>query len=177
MTKTAIPFAVFLILYSFTPVVSQDAIEGESASSLLGKGMHQFFEGEYQKVIQSLDASIGLNQRDPRAYYFRGLTKLRLNQLDAATQDFRTGAFWEAYQKSVYTKLVSRALERIQGKSRSRIEQLRLEQREELTLKRELLRPVRPVGYGEVKTELDVNKWIHNHRRNHRFPPPQPDGE
>ena len=149
----------------------------ENASILLGKGMHHFFAGEYREVVQTLDASIGLNQRDPRAYFFRGLARLQLDQDRAATRDFRQGAFWEAYQPRSYSKLVSRSLERIQGGTRQKIERLRLEQRHELSFKKEIAFPVRPVDYGAVKDGLNVKNWIRKHEQQNHPNPPQPDSD
>jgi mono/diheme cytochrome c family protein len=50
-----------------------------------GAGVHAYYDGNYQTAYDALTAAIEAGTLDPRAYYFRGLTALKLGRLDEAT--------------------------------------------------------------------------------------------
>ncbi len=87
-----------------------------------GSGVHQYFSGNYGRAIADLDAAINAGSRDPRAYYFRGLAKLRAGYGGEA--DLQQGAALEATDTDQYYP-VSDSLERIQGSTRQLIERYR----------------------------------------------------
>ncbi len=87
-----------------------------------GSGVHQYFSGNYGRAIADLDAAINAGSRDPRAYYFRGLAKLRGGYGGEA--DLQRGAALEASDTDQYYP-VSDSLERIQGSTRQMIERYR----------------------------------------------------
>lgn len=107
-------------------VVSAASVRAEDAAvdKLYGEGVHAFFAGNLGAAQQHLDASIAAGNRDPRCYYYRGLTLSRLGKADAAKADLQTGAKLEA-QSPESTSLVNRSIQRIQGSTRLALEKYR----------------------------------------------------
>lgn len=101
--------------------VARDAVT--LLSDLYGRGVHAYFSAQYDQARQYFDAAIAHGSRDPRCYYFRGLARLQTGQRDAADQDFRKGAMVEYSSEANYD--IGRSLERIQGGTRMRLEQIR----------------------------------------------------
>jgi hypothetical protein len=92
-------------------------------NELYGRGVHAYFDNQYHEALESFDTAIASGSRDPRCYYYRGLTLIRLGRGDEAEQDFQMGATLEFSSEGTYD--VARALERIQGAERLRLEQAR----------------------------------------------------
>jgi len=92
-----------------------------------GNGVHAFNEGDYQCSYDELSRVIEAGSNDPRAFYFRGLAALKLGRVDEADADFQQGANLEA--DGLGGRAVSRALERIQGCDRLKLEQFRSQAR------------------------------------------------
>jgi len=91
-----------------------------------GNGVHAYFEGDYQCSYDALSGVIEAGSNDPRAYYFRGLSALKLGRLDEAEADFQQGANLEADARGgVGSRSIGRALERVQGCDRLKLEQYR----------------------------------------------------
>jgi len=101
-----------------TPAAAQDAV----LSEFYGSGVHHYFAGNYSQAIADLGAAIDNGSRDPRAYYFRGLAKSRSGY--GGDADFQTGAALETSDSDQYYP-VGKALERVQGSTRMRIERFR----------------------------------------------------
>lgn len=91
------------------------------ALKLYGKACHIFFQGGNDAVIATLDEAIGLDDGDPRMFYFRGLAKRRLGRSDEAAADFQRGG--ELERSGAFA--VGVALERIQGPERLVVEEYR----------------------------------------------------
>jgi hypothetical protein len=87
---------------------------------MYGRGVHAYFSHNYKEANELLTAAIKAGSRDPRAYYFRGLTFSRLGRPDEATADFDAGAVLEATSGEPYP--IGRSLERIQGSERLALE-------------------------------------------------------
>ncbi len=100
-----------------------------------GFGVHAFFAGDYQRAHDDLDQVIQTGSRDPRAWYFRGLSALKLGRIDEAEADFERGADIEAAAAADWP--VGRSLERIQGPQRIVLERHRVRARMVLLQKRE----------------------------------------
>ena len=94
-----------------------------SVRAVYGDGVHSFYAGNFQQSYDYLSQVIDIGTDDPRVYYFRGLSALRLGSQTEADEDFRKGAAFEAERGN--TRTVSRALERIQGPDRLLLEQSR----------------------------------------------------
>lgn len=91
-----------------------------------GNGVHAYFGGDYQSSYDALSGVIEAGSNDPRAYYFRGLSALKLGRLDEAEADFQQGANLEAEGRGgVGGRTIGRALERVQGCDRLKLEQYR----------------------------------------------------
>ncbi len=95
---------------------------------LYGKGVHEYFSGDYAKAFEQMTAAIAAGSRDPRVYYFRGLAYLKLGRTPEAEMDFRKGAELESRDVNKYYN-VGRALERVQGSDRQLLESYRVQAR------------------------------------------------
>src|SRR4051794_33626202 len=105
-----------LLAFVATACPAQDAMLEE----LYGRGVHAFFAGRMQDAFDSLNAAIGSGSRDPRAYYFRGLTLSRMGRPQEAIDDYHKGAELEMLGGEPYP--VAKSLERIQGPERTALE-------------------------------------------------------
>lgn len=116
----------FVTLSAIGLLCSAAAAQTRSFSKQLNAGIHAFQQARYFDAITHLDAATGLKPNDPRAYFFRGLAKDRIGQLDQAEADYQIGAQMEV----VYSKQeVGRYLHRIQGSERARLERFRKDAR------------------------------------------------
>ena len=98
-------------------------IESLPLAAAYGTGVHSYFAGDYQRSYDDLSQAIEAGTLDPRAYYFRGLTALKLGRLDEAEADFSAGAVREAEGTGSWP--IARSLERIQGCDRLKLERHR----------------------------------------------------
>ena len=89
-----------------------------------GNGVHAYNQRDYLGAHAALTAAIKGGTKDPRAFYFRGLTYLELGRFPEAQADFQTGAELEVADSADFFP-VNRSLERIQGRSRQMLEQYR----------------------------------------------------
>ncbi len=113
------------------PALGQDdGLSANELSQLYGMGVHAYFGGKDAEADMLLTAAIDGGGKDPRAYYFRGLARLRQGNKEAATADFAAGAYMEANAESGGVS-VNRSLMRIQGTARIEIETLRVAARKE----------------------------------------------
>jgi hypothetical protein len=113
-------------LASLSPVslFAQEAVLGQE----YGSGVHAYFTGETQTAYDRLTAAIERGSQDPRAFYFRGLSYLKLGRPQEAAMDFRKGA--ELESKDVNRSYnVGKALERVQGPERLELENYRVNAR------------------------------------------------
>ncbi|HUE71981.1 MAG TPA: hypothetical protein VMP01_13930 [Pirellulaceae bacterium] len=101
------------------PALAQDGL----LEDLYGRGVHAYFEHRYEEAHGLLTKAITSGLKDPRAYYYRGLTNLRLGRPEDAQAEFATGAEYEAIAAEPVN--IGKALERIQGADRLKIEQHR----------------------------------------------------
>lgn len=99
-----------------------------SAADAYGRGVNAYFHGGAATADAYLTEALEQNPRDVRAYYYRGLARLRMGLREAAYDDFRVGAAIEASVGGQPTE-VGRALERVQGDRRLIIERIRREAR------------------------------------------------
>lgn len=117
------------------------------ASQMFGLGVHAFHAGSVEEAFDYFDRAAQREPDDPRVFYFRGLAYLRLGRPDEADADFRKAAELET-TRAVGFYNVNQALERVQGRPRVAIEQIRRQARiqaqestrEERELRREQVR-------------------------------------
>ena len=74
------------------PARAQDAFLGQ----VYGHGVHAYFSGDYPRAHELMTAAIDRGMRDPRCYYFRGLSYLMLGRPQEADADFTLGAKLES---------------------------------------------------------------------------------
>ena len=105
-------------------VIASGGLAAESTGAIYGKGVHAYFAGDLDQALEYLGATVDEGTTDPRCWYFRGLTLLRLGREDEARKDFEKGAKCElAATYQVYR--VGKALERVQGHDRLILEEHR----------------------------------------------------
>ena len=100
-------------------------------SRIYGTGVHAYFRGDYQQAYKRLTTAIESGNRDPRAYYFRGLAYQKLGRPEQANQDFTRAADLEVRDGNLADP-VSRALMRVQGPTRLKLESYRTEARRKI---------------------------------------------
>ncbi len=111
------------LLASGGAALAAPTIESLPLAAAYGTGVHSYFAGDYQRSYDDLSQAIEAGTLDPRAYYFRGLTALKLGRLDEAEADFSAGAVREAEGTGSWP--IARSLERIQGCDRLKLERHR----------------------------------------------------
>ncbi len=122
--------AVFLAGFALWPVVETAHGQQAMERQFYGSGVHHYFANAPAEAIADFTLAIEAGSRDPRVYYFRGLSYLRQGERDQAAADFLTGA------KLEYTGLgrlspVARSLQRVQGRDRKLLERYRTQGRME----------------------------------------------
>jgi hypothetical protein len=120
MLRKLVFVAGTLMLFGTSSLQADDAL----LEQLYGSGVHAYNQGDFLTANTALSAAIKGGTNDPRAYYFRGLTYLKLGRDPEAKADFRAGAELEVGDSAdVYP--VNQSLERVQGRSRQVLEQYR----------------------------------------------------
>jgi len=110
-----------------TTVAVRAAGDQFAVTASYGSGVHAYYAGKYQQSYEDFSAAVEAGSLDPRVFYFRGLTALKLGRSDEAQADFSEGAKQEAAGWS--GRPVSPSLERVQGPDRLRLEQYRVRAR------------------------------------------------
>lgn len=119
-THLAIGLAVAGIFAGLQTSLAQDSVLAE----MYGYGVHSFFAGDYEEAHEYLTTAVDQGSRDPRVYFFRGLTYTRLGRPDEAKMDYEKGAELETSGADrVYP--VGRSLQRVQGSLRLQVEKHR----------------------------------------------------
>jgi hypothetical protein len=95
----------------------------ETAAGLYVEGVYAYFAGQSQRADSYLTQSIAGNPNDPRAFYFRGLSRVREGRQSEARADMQTGAALEARHPNYFD--VGKTLERVQGPTRLALEEYR----------------------------------------------------
>jgi hypothetical protein len=124
MSRSIVLLVGALACFGASWLPAQDIVLGQK----YGQGVHAFFAGNYVGAYDALTASIDGGTKDPRAFYFRGLAYLKLGRAQEATMDFQKGAALESKDVNKYYN-VAKALERVQGKARTDLENYRVEAR------------------------------------------------
>lgn len=98
--------------------------QGDALNELYGNGVHAYNGGNYLEAYNQLTAAVQNHSEDPRVFYYRGLSYLRLGRPQEADADFASAAELEMSDIDRFYN-VSKALERIQGRARLQIERHR----------------------------------------------------
>jgi hypothetical protein len=129
-------------------VQGQDSRE---ASRLYSQGVHAYFAGRSTDAESYLSSALALETQDPRMYYFRALSLMRLGRVDEARGDIMIGASLEATQPNRFP--IGAALERVQGSNRLLLEKYRRQGRADAATNRQQLRRERyPQSFRERQT-------------------------
>lgn len=122
--------------------LAPQAVRGQHSSELnrfYGQGVNAYFAGRSSEAESNLSQALALDAEDPRIYYFRALSLVRLGRLDEARGDMMVGASIEARHPQRFA--VGRALERVQGGHRLMLERYRREARSQQVA----LKPAQPI--------------------------------
>jgi len=114
--------AACLAAYGATALAAP-TIESLPLAAAYGSGVHSYFAGDYQRAYDELSQAIEGGTADPRAWYYRGLTALKLGRTDEAEADFSAAASREAEGTGNWP--VAKSLERVQGCDRLKLERHR----------------------------------------------------
>ena len=122
-------------------VASLHADDG-AMEKMYGNGVHAFFSGDHALAHDCLSRAIDAQSKDPRCFYFRGLAYLAMGREPEAKADFASASDLEADDVYKFYN-VSKALQRVQGKSRMTIEQYRVKARLKAAVEAQKLRQAR----------------------------------
>jgi hypothetical protein len=147
MLRTIVLLVGGLASLSAVSLFAQDAVLGQE----YGSGVHAYFMGDSQTAYERLTAAAQGGSKDPRVFYFRGLTYLQLGRPQEATMDFRKGADLESKDINRFYN-VGKALERVQGSARLQLEDYRVDARMAALEQAERIRKAR---YEAMKREED----------------------
>ncbi|MDR0328826.1 MAG: hypothetical protein LBI05_11070 [Planctomycetaceae bacterium] len=125
--STLLLMTVFCSLFGGLVLVADTFVVADDSDTLYGKGVHAFFDGDYEKAITILSQVEDIKSVDPRPYYFLGLAYLRQKKTEKADQFFKKAAQLEYSGRALRDYGSSEALRRIQGEERLRLEKIRAE--------------------------------------------------
>lgn len=118
-----------LLVWGFCLLLATTAAaQNRVLNELYGNGVHAFNSYDYEAALSLLSEAIDNGSKDPRAYYYRGLSQLRMGRQTDAESDFQLGAELEVADVDRFYN-VSKSLERIQGRQRAMLERFRSEAR------------------------------------------------
>ena len=115
----------------------------DDSDIIYGKGVHAFFDRNYEEAVAILLQAEKIESIDPRLYYFLGLAYLRQDKTEKADQYFKQAAQLEYSGRAARDYKVGEALRRIQGSDRLRIEKIRIEERANARIREQQQREAR----------------------------------
>jgi hypothetical protein len=105
------------------PALTAAQAQDPQPAKLYERGVNAYFGGQGYQADALLSEAIQWNSSDPRAYYFRALSLLRVGRVAEARGDMLVGATLET--QSPQRQAIGAALERVQGCDRLLLEQFR----------------------------------------------------
>lgn len=132
----------FLCFFILSSLAMGSSVHGQvsAIAQLYGEGVHRYFARDYMGAEQFLSRAIEAGSQDPRAFYFRGLSRSAFG--GDGVLDYEEGARLEASGRVGAN--IGLALTRIQGYERSKIEKARQDARLLAQQQRELARQTAP---------------------------------
>ncbi len=118
---------VVLIVVCVGISASLATAQNTEANKFFGKGVHEYFAGNFDNAVGFFDRVEKLGTDDPRVFYFRGLANVGLVQKEKAKADFEKGAALEHARPNLRSE-INDSLERVQGKMRLQLEVVRASQ-------------------------------------------------
>ncbi len=122
MIRSLLLFAVSTLSFAASAQAQMSVL-----NEYYGRGVHAYNGGDLIKAYDFLSKAIDGGIKDPRAYYYRGLTSIASGREYEADADFQLGAELEA--KGAFGPSIGMALSRIQGATRLKLEDARREAR------------------------------------------------
>jgi len=98
------------------------SIDGGLAGQLFDRGFAAYWSGDVATAENFCRQAIQLNDRDPRAWYYLGLSLASQGRGDESASSLGTAAQLHATLSDQSSKAVSRALERLQGTLRQQLQ-------------------------------------------------------
>jgi len=117
------------ILFGGTLLAGNSLFVSDESERIYGRGVHAFFDRNYELAIAILSQAEEIDTEDPRPFYFLGLAHMRQENTEKAEQYFRKAAQLEFGGRALRNYPVSESLRRIQGEERVRLENIRTEER------------------------------------------------
>jgi len=133
----------FCSLLGGTALIANTFTVTDESDFIYGKGVHAFFDRDYEEAITILLQAEEIKSNDPRPFYFLGLAYLRQEKTEQADQYFEKAAQLEYSGRAARDYGISEALRRIQGEERLRIERIRSEERTNARTREQQLREAR----------------------------------
>ena len=115
----------------------------DESDYIYGKGVHAFFDRNYEDALNILSRAEEIKSLDPRPYYFLGLAHLRQKRTEQADLYFKKAAQLEYSRVALRDYAVAESLRRIQGTERLRIENIRTEERTAARIKNQIVQEAR----------------------------------
>jgi tetratricopeptide (TPR) repeat protein len=122
----------FTICFCAALALTIGSAYGQNPSDSYGQALGHYNKQEFQQAHALLTKLVDANSKDPRVYYFRGLSRYQLDREADARDDFESGARWEATVRSRVS--IPRSLERVQGPARQILEKYRREAKRQANL-------------------------------------------
>jgi len=144
-----LPIAAFCFLFGGVVLVVNAYVPDES-DTIYGRGVHAFFDRNYEEAVKILSEIEKLDSADPRPYYFLGLSYHRQKKTERADHYFEKAAKLEYSGRALRDYAVSESLRRIQGEERQQIEKIRVEERVNAQVREQRRREIR---YGNESAE------------------------
>ncbi len=126
--RAAVLLSAFLagaVLVGVPELHAQDSAE---LSAIYGRGVHAYFSNQSHQAEQHFTQAIQAGSSDPRVFYFRAVVRMRMGRQHEAENDMQVGADYEARNPGRMGS-ISKALERVQGHSRRKLEKFRRQAR------------------------------------------------
>ena len=115
--------ACMIVGYIALVPLAAHAQELGAADALYASGVQAYFSGRPADAESSFSRLMTIDRNDPRAYYFRALSRIAQGRDNEARSDMELGAQIEA--RLPYRFDIGKTLERVQGSSRLLLEQYR----------------------------------------------------
>lgn len=115
-------FAVGLPGVSTLPAI--DADSRDVAEAYFGDGFHAYWNNDLRGALSRFSTAVDFCHDDARFWYYKGLTEYRLGDSASANVSFAKAVL--RHQDSQSKSRIARALERVQGDTRQRLEMARL---------------------------------------------------
>jgi len=140
----------------------------DESDFIYGRGVHAFFDRDYEGAVTILLRAKEIGSIDPRPFYFLGLAHLRQGKIEEADQYFEKAAQLEFSGRAARDYGVSEALRRIQGEERLRIEGIRAEERANAQQREQQFLEARFGREGVADREMLRQSTSQSHAQNQR---------